>query len=198
MAAIDLTGLPYRSATPRYLDFGGEQTGFLGDTQRINRLGNKMGLAIACAPVKEEPDGRIWTSKLRLARQQGALFPWPQPGLKIGAPGTPLVDGAVAGGTSLPIKGLTAYYAIRFGQAFSIIHGGRRYLHFAAAQAIADASGDATVTIDPMLRMSLSDGDTIELGVPMIEGLLGSGDMEWDIMAEPYTGIGTITITEQR
>lgn len=198
MASVDLTGLPLRTATPHYIDNGGELTGFLGDMQRINRLGDRSGLSIDCAAVKEEPDGRIWTQKLRLAKKQGALFPWPQPGLKVGAPGAPVVDGAVAGGTSLPIRGLTPAYPIRFGQAFSIIHGGRRYLHFAAAEAVADGSGDATVTIDPLLRVSLSDGDIVEIAKPMIEGLLASGDLAWDIMTEPFTGLQTITITEAR
>jgi hypothetical protein len=196
--SIDLSALKYRTAKPRYLDYGGELVPALGGPiQRINRLGNRFALQVHLKTVPEEPDGRIIAQMLRLAKQQGAMFRWPQPGLQIGAPGSPVVDGAVSGGTSLPIRGATPHYAIRFGQAVSIIHGGRRYLATATAPTIVGADGRATVPIDPMLRTALSDGDTVEIAKPMIEGLLDSGDLEWEIMGSPFSSY-SFTIREQK
>lgn len=194
--AVLLSGFSYRTAGPRLIDFGGELTPGLGaEVQRLNRLGNRFAIELELPPVREEPEGRILAAKLRLAKTQGALFAFPQPGLAIGAPGNPVVDGAVTGGTSLPLRGLTPHYAIRFGQFLSIINGGRRYLYSAAAAATADASGEAIVTIDPLLRRELADGDVVELAKPMIEGLLATGDLPWGIMLAPFLELG-FSITE--
>jgi hypothetical protein len=195
--SVDLSSIDFRTARPRYRDFGGVLTPPLGGAQqRINRLGNRYALVLELAPIPEEPDGRLATALLQRAKVEGASYPWPQPGLAVGAPGAPEVDGAVAGGTSVPFRGLTANYAIRRGQYFNFIHDGVRYLHHAVAQAIADASGDATVTIHPELRVSLSDGDEIVLAKPLIEGLLEGGDLEWDVMTEPFTGLDSFVIME--
>lgn len=189
--AIDLSDVPWRTAKVRMLDFGGELTPPLGGpVQRINRLGTRFAIDVALAPVSQEPEGRRLTSLLRQAKTEGALFAFPQPGLAIGAPGTPVVDGAVAGGSTVPLAGLTANYAIRMGQFMSFVHGGRRYLHAAVAEAVADATGDVEVTIEPMLRVSLSDEDEVEIGRPMLEGLLEGGDLEHEIMYEPFIALG--------
>jgi len=191
---IDLGTVAYRSATPRYIDFGGELTPPLGgEVQRINRLGNRFALDVELPPLREGEEGRELPAQLRLAKQQGAIMDWPQPGLDVGNPGSPLVDGAVSGGTSLPIKGLTALYPIKFGQFFSIVHAGRRYVHAAAAAATGNAGGSVTLTIDPMLRVSLSNNDVIEMLTPRIEGLIDFDG--WTILKEPFVTTG-FTIRE--
>jgi hypothetical protein len=194
--AVLLSGLKIARARVRMLDFGGELTpGLGGMVQRINRMGSRYALDVELPPLPEEPDGRLLTTKLRQAKQEGALFPFPQPSLHIGSPGAPVVDGTGIAGTTLPLRGLTPHYAIRAGQFMSVITAGRRYLYAAAAQAIADASGSVTVTIAPMLRAEPTDGDIVEIGKPMIEGWLGAGDLEHEMMLEPYFGI-RFSITE--
>lgn len=189
--AVDLSDVPWRSAKVRMLDFGGELTPPLGGAvQRINRLGSRFAIDVALAPVAQEPEGRELTSLLRQAKTEGALFAFPQPGLAIGSPGAPVVDGAVAGGTTVPISGLTPNYAIRRGQFVSFIHDGRRYLHSAAEPGLADAAGDVELTIEPMLRIALADGDEVEVARPMLEGLLEGGDLEHEIMTEPFIALG--------
>jgi hypothetical protein len=178
------------------IDMGGEQTSPFGSSTRVNRMGNHFAIELELPPIREEPDGRTLSALLRLAKREGALYRFPQPGLAIGVPGSPVVDGTVAGGTSLPLRGLTPHYAIRFGQFLSLVHAGVRYLHSAAAAVIADASGEATVTVDPMLRTNLSDGDTVELAKPMIEGWLGGDSVGWRAMTEPFTSYEAIVITE--
>lgn len=201
MAAVDLTGIvKWTTGKPRFIDFGGELTpGLGGPVQRVNRMGNRFGIDCAGVPVPEYPDGEILTATLRLAKQNGAIFPWPVPrGAPATSYGSPVVNGAVAAGTSVPIRGLTVGAVIRFGQFFSIITGGWRYLYAHAGTSVAaDGSGHATVTIDPMLRASLVDGDVVELATPKIQGLLSSGDLEWDIMLEPFTRID-FNISEQK
>ncbi|HEY1605625.1 MAG TPA: hypothetical protein VGF77_08490 [Allosphingosinicella sp.] len=196
--SILITHAKLRTGKPYLLDYGGELTPALGGAvQRLNRLGNRYAIDVTVPPLPEEPDGRIVTALLRQAKSEGALYPFPQPGLKIGAPGAPVVAGAVAGGTSLPIRAATPGYAVRFGQFLSIVHGGRRYLHSAAAPVVVAADGTAAITLIEMLRTPLSDGDTVELAKPMIEGLLASGNLSWDIQLEPYTGVA-FTISEQK
>lgn len=141
-----------------------------------------------------EPTGRIYVSRLILGKTNRALLKFPQPGLKIGAPGAAKVKTATSGGTSLPLKTLTPGYAIREGQFFSVIHGTRRYLYRAAAQAIANGSGDVTVTIDPMLRTAVSVNDVVEF-VPLIEGFIQGDEQAWALALEHHTGL-SFSITE--
>jgi hypothetical protein len=174
----------------RLIQFGGELTPVLGGPiQRIDRLGSRFALDINLPPMRVEPDGRRMIAKLLRAKQEGARVAVPQVEFDVSAPGTPLVDGAVPGGSSLPIKGLTASYAIKEGQWIAVIHGGRRYVHMVEQQVIADASGDATVTITPMLRTSLSDGDTIEIGKPMIEGWITGNEWAWSLEMARTVGL---------
>lgn len=195
MASIDLSGLPFRTAGPRYRDFGGVQGA--AAEQRVNRLGNRFGIELNLPPQPEEPDGRRLAQMLRLARGQGAITAFPQPGFDVGVPGAPVVNGTVAGGSTLPLRGLTPHYAVRFGQYLSVVHGGRRYLHSAAAAGEANGSGQLILTIHPMLRVSLADGDVVELAVPKIEGLLSGGnEVTWTIMTEPFVGFDKIVIEE--
>lgn len=197
MAAIEFPLLPYASdATPRLLDFGVTQTpAFGGASQRSERLGSRYALDVQMPAMEAEPDGRIWVSRLMRGLKDGVVFEWPQPDFNVMAPGTPFVKTATAGGTSLPLKGLTPYYPIREGQFFSIIHSSRRYLHAAATQVIADGSGDATVTLSVMLRTNVAVNDVVEIGRPMIEGRLVGDEVSWNLNAARHTGLA-FTIEE--
>jgi len=166
----------------RFLDFGGTLTPPGGGAaQRVNRLGSRFGVDITYPRLRPEPDARILMSALRQAKVNGAIFPVPQPGFDVGAPGNPLVDGAAQLGTVLKLKGFTPGYAGRNGQYFSIIQGGRRYLHHLALQGIADAAGGMEASIWPMLRISPDDGAICEFGKPMIEGFLAGNTVEIEL-----------------
>ena len=179
------------------LDWGGQLVPSLGGpVQTILRLGTRHALEFVLPPMRSEPDGRIWAARLRMAKLFGALLPFGQDGLRIGSPGAIVVDGAGQTGMSLKVRGGTAAYAIREGQAFSIVHGARRYLHFASAQTILDSTGKATVPIFPMLRIIPGDGDVCEFGKPMIQGSLSGNEVSWDRQTAPWSDFGTITITE--
>jgi hypothetical protein len=188
--SVELPVTQYLSAQPGMLDWGGNLMPALGGPeQRINRLGNRSILTITVDP-ETEYEARILLQRLLRAKSEGALMPWPQSGLKVGSPGSPLVNGPVTGGTSIPLKGLTPHYSIREGQPFSIIIGGRRYLHFSDGQVVADAAGNAAVVVTPMLRKPLLGNEVVELAKPMLEGALVGDTMAWDIAAhghEPFT-----------
>jgi len=185
-----------RSAKPRLLDFGGVLTPPLGGaSQKLNRLGDRYGLAPEMPPLRTEPDGRRWVALLSRARREGAIFAFPQPDLVIGEPGAPVVDGVGQAGMTLNLLGFAAAYIVREGQFFSIIHGGRRYLHMATADTVADGDGKMALPIEPMLRISPSNGDVCEFAAPKIEGWLEGQAVEWEHRLEPYTMV-TFTITE--
>ena len=178
--SVDLAIEHFLSASPAMLDWGGSMVPALGgQEQRVNRLGSRFMLAMV-VDFDTDEEARKFLQRLRRGKQEGAMMRFPQIGLTTGSPGSPLVDGAVAGGTTLPLKGLTPNYAIREGQYFSIIHSSRRYLYSAAAQAIADAAGEASVTIHPTLRVALSDNDVVEIARPMIEGVVDGDQVQWE------------------
>ena len=184
-----------RTAKPRLLDFGGVLTppgG--GPAQRLNRVGNRFAIDVDAPPACSGEGVRLLVAALILGMIEGVLLPFPQD-ITVGAPGAPVVDGAGQLGSTLNLRGFTPRYAARSGQFFSVIQGGRRYLHMIAAQAIADASGKVAAPIAPMLRVSPDDGAVCEFGQPMIEGFLSGNSMEWQVRPERYAQI-SFTVTE--
>jgi hypothetical protein len=193
---IDLTSLSAQVATPRLLDWGSELVPSLGGvTQRLNRLGSRHAIDVVLPPMRIEPDGRLWISRLKRGKTEGVQFAFPQVEFDVSSPGTPLVKTAVSGGTSVALKGLTPRYAIKEGQWFSVIHSGRSYLHSSDAQVIVDASGDATVTVTPMLRTALSVNDVVNLGKPIIEGSLSGDEVAWTLEMARTVGL-QFTVSE--
>lgn len=186
MTSVTLDFDEFISFQPAMLDFGGSLVGALGgEEQRLNRQGNRFTATYA-VDFDTDEEARAFVQDLRLAMRNGATAPFPQSGLRIGIPGTPLVDGAVSGGTSLPLKSMTPHYAIRKGQFCSILLSGRRYLYSAASAVIADASGNATVTIDPPLRKALAGDEPVSFAQVTIEGSLQGDEVQWETATSGY------------
>lgn len=186
-----------QKAVPQYLDYGADQKAPMGGAyQRLNRLGNRFALQITYPRLKPEPDGRILASRLRRAKTEGALFPVPQPGLDLGSPGSPVVNGAGQMGSSLTLRNFAPGYTVREGQFFSIIHGGRRYLHCAAADATSTGGGNITLTLYPMLRIRPADGAICEFAKPYIEGIVAGSSIDVE-QTIAKSQIPTILITER-
>lgn len=186
-----------RADKPRMMDWGGVLKPALGGpTQTILRMGTRHAIDITLPTMRAEPDGRVWSSRLRQAKLYGALIVWRQDGLVIGIPGSPVVNGAGQTGTTLALRGFRGGYAVREGQAFSVINAGRRYLHFAAASAIAAGDGTLSLSIFPMLRISPADGDAAEFAVPHLQGSLSGNELAWSRPQGSVFDFGTITIEE--
>lgn len=156
------------------IDFGFHQRpGSGAAVLRVDRPGNRYRVELMFPPMKPET-ARKFTARTQRAVSEGLRADVPLLGLTQGAPGTPLVDGAVlAMVTSLPVRGLRPYYAAKEGYWFHVEDGdGVRYLHTLTETGIADASGDLTLSIWPPIRAPLADGDAIELVKPTVEGVV--------------------------
>ncbi|MDF1506504.1 hypothetical protein PYV61_26350, partial [Roseisolibacter sp. H3M3-2] len=109
--AILLPHLPgIRSAEPELMDFGNVLQGPQGGAaQRLNRIGDRFAISVELPPALSATHGRIYVARLLKARREGALYPFPQPGLEIGAPGLPVVDGNDQAGSVLKVRGATPH-----------------------------------------------------------------------------------------
>jgi hypothetical protein len=175
------------------IDFGGRQTPALGGpVTRVNRLGMRLAVAVTLPPMIAA-DGRRWVSALQQAVTQGARWRVRQPDLAIGAPGQPVVDGAGQSGSELTLRGAQPGYAFRTQQLVSI--EGR--LATVASGVLVAANGEVTLPLTYPLRAEPADGAAVEVGAPMIEGLLESDGLPWSISLARHYGL-SFTIAEAR
>lgn len=189
---ISLPSLPApTSGTPLFKDFGGILSPFLGGPeQRLNRVGSRFGVKIVMPLFVNESEGRVFISRLLRARQERLVMKWPMGRFDAGSPGAPQISATIASGSAISIKGLSAGYTVKEGQFFSVIHGGRYYLHMFIGGGTADGSGNLSANIFPMLRTNLSINDSVQIAQPMIEGNVSSGDeMSWEISVERYMSL---------
>jgi hypothetical protein len=164
---------------PSLQDFGGFLTpGLGGSVQRIDRMGNRFSVSVTFPPMQSKDKGRILISRLLRGKTEGIRIEYPLLSFKPGSPGNVLVNGVGQSGRTLIVDGATPYYAFREGQPFSLEEDGQHYLHFVDAEVIANASGQATLSISPMLRVEPSDNAVCHFGKPMIEGYMMS-DLSW-------------------
>lgn len=168
-------------AVPTLLDFGFLQRPSTGAAAlRVDRPGSRWRLQFSY-PVMQADVARPYISRLTAAKTEGLRIAFPLQGVSQGSPGSPVVDGSGAAGTSLPVRGLTPGYVAKEGYWLTIIDGdGVYYLHNVRATVAADSSGEATLSIYPMLRAPVADGDVILLAKPMVEGVI-EGDVSWNM-----------------
>lgn len=185
-----------QTATIKLLDFGLDiEPPGGGAAQRLNRVGNRYAIDIVYPRLKPEPDGRTLMSAIRQAKTQGAIFPVPQPGLTIGTPGSPIVDGAGQTGSSLKLRGFASTYKMLQGQFLSLIINGQRYLYEAAADTTA-SGGKMTLPVVTMIRVSPPDATVAEVAKPYIEGLMVGTEATVELAIAKATP-ATITIRER-
>jgi len=143
MALISLpSNLVPNGASPFLLDFGSVLTPYNGGpTQRINRLGMRIGARFSMPPLRSQDDGLVLISRLMQAKADRLLIDWPLLGFDPGPVGPPLVRAAGAGGTALHLKGLPAGKVLKEGRPVPVIAGGRRSFPFSTG---ATAKGSAT------------------------------------------------------
>lgn len=176
-------GVNPASFTMRLVDFGGVQSPSLGGKDlRVNRLGNRFACDVTLPPLPNAT-GLIVVSRLIRAKSEGLRIAIPQTNGNQGSPGTPLLNGAVTGGTSLVVDGLTAGYAGKEGYWLSIVKSGQHYVHSVAADFTANGSGQATITIAPAVRVSFPDNAAIYLLDPRIEGNVTGDELSWEYSA---------------
>lgn len=190
MASIDLTELPIASAVPEPYAFSGwRKPGLGGSLAYEARPGDRWMMAVRTPMMAVEPDWRKWSALFDDAERLGGIVVIPQPGLDVGASGSPLVASATASGRTVPLDGLTPHYAIKAGQWVSIQHSGQWYADRAAEQVIANSSGQATIRLRNLIRTPLSDGDVVELGKPVMEGAI-------EVTSRPPLDVERVTAIE--
>lgn len=174
-------------AEPALVDYGGFlRPGLGGRVQRIDRMGNRFKVAFSFPPFASVGLGRIVVSRLLRGKTEGIRIEMPLLGFKPGAPGSPVVDGAGQSGRSLLVRGFTPNYAIREGAWFTHVHANGRCLYNVDASVAADATGDAELSISPMLRVEPADGDVLEFGKPTIEGFVEGEEWRWRMSLEHH------------
>lgn len=189
MSSVELDFTEFADFKAAMLDWGGSLIPIgPGEELRFNRNGSRH-IAEYLVDFDDDEEARQFHQKLKRAKSAGAIAPFPQIGLIVGQPGSPLVNGAHAGGTSLALKSLMPHYVIREGQYLSITVSGRRYLYSVDAMVKANSSGNATVTITPGLRTTLAGNEAVELARVQIEGALIGEQTQWQIAVnghEPF------------
>lgn len=171
---IELPTTPAPNAVnAELIDYGFNQKPATGaGALRVDRPGSRFRLEVSF-PVMRADTARVFISRLIAAKSEGLRMPYPLLGVNQGNPGNPVVNGSGAIGSTLPVRGLTPGYQIKEGFWLTVIDAdGIYYLHNVRANVFANASGQATLTIKPILRAPLADGDTILLGNPMVEGVI--------------------------
>ncbi len=136
-----------------------------GNTQRYVRAGLRWEFVVSLTHLPQA-DWQNWADLERT--DADFLLPIDQTELDVGDPGSPLVNGAGQGGTSLAIDGLNPGYQVQKAQWFSIVTGARRY----AYKVNTAQTGDGTLSIRPMLRVSPNDNDVVELAQPYLQGIV--------------------------
>lgn len=199
MSTISLPSSPApNGARPFLLDFGTLLRPFSGGpTQRLNRLGMRFGVTVTLPPMRSDAEGLIVVSRLLQARSQELLLDCPLVDGSWPTAGATKVKTAVSGGSSLVMKGFAASYLAGEGRLFSLVTGGRRYLHMMAADGTADGSGDLTASIWPPLRTAFAVNDVVEIDAPKMQGHVVDEQLAWEMALARRTSL-SFTIHEAR
>jgi hypothetical protein len=142
-----------------------------GVVQRKARLGSRFRVEGNFPPLTMAA-GRTHAADMLACETDVARLLVPQPELVIGTPGATLVNGAGQTGNSLIIDGATAGYTFKKGQLFNHITASRLYLYSVQADVTANGSGQATLSIWPLLRVVPADNAQLDFATPRIEGWL--------------------------
>lgn len=185
-----------RSITPRLITARGElRSTFGGSVQRINRLGSRWAFDVEMPPMSHA-DALLWVGLLTEA--DTCIMNLPEPGITIGAPGTPLVNGASQTGSSLITDAWSASYAIPMGKWVSVSVSSLVYLYQVTAAVTASAPGAATLAIRPMLRASPADNAALNINPATVEGFVSVPDGAFGISVNRLVEGLTFTLEERK
>lgn len=119
-------------------------------------------------PPQSYVDSLAWDDLL--SEDETCVMDILQPGLVIGNPGAPLINGAGQSGRTLNLKGLTPGYGFRKGQWLSIILNGQRFAYKSSALATANGAGNMALPLRTMLRVPTINNALVEIAEPKAEG----------------------------
>lgn len=176
--SIALPDWPYPAQmTPRLVSGRAElRPAWGGDVQRLNRAGSRYAIDVTM-PAMTYANAQKWADID--TEDQTVTMRIVQPGIDVGAPGTPLVKGGSQSGSILELDGLNPNYILQKNQWLSLTISGRLYAYRVAATTVVDAAGEADVPLRTMLRVSPADNAVVEIAAPRIEGFATVPDGAW-------------------
>lgn len=181
-----------------YLDFGVDAVPPRGGVpQRVAMLGSRHMATFSTLPGLDANCGAALMAAFKKARATGVTITvqWPQPTFSTSI-GTPLVNGASQSGTSLIIDGLTAGITLKADRTFSMTVSSRSYLYCLTDDVTANGSGQATLSLDCMLRASPADNAALEFHTPLIEGFVDGMTQTWTLEMLTAYGVPPFTVRE--
>lgn len=181
---------------------GGWQTPPTGGIETwLGFMGARFSLGLVTPNLMPEPGGRLWSAALLDGLQGGKIVGcrFLQPGFASQAlpAGDTVVHGNGQAGSVLTVRGFQANAVFQRREFFSLVSGGRRYLHYVAADTGSADGAHWTLPIAPMLRVQPADGDFVEFITPMIEGKLTAQDGGYTLIPGKMQSL-SFTITETR
>lgn len=155
-----------------------------GAMQTLEMPGARWMATYTLPPMKRA-QAADWIAFLVKLRGQANRFYAYDPDAKTArgiATGTPLVNGGSQTGNTLVTDGWTISQTgiLKAGDYISFTAGGHTVLHMVVADANSDGSGNATFTIEPVLRASPADNAVITVASATCEMVLSSPDVKWD------------------
>lgn len=188
---IDLTNIRQTLSEPELVDFGASLRPFLGGpSQRLDRLGTRHAISVQMPPMYVESEGRRWIVRLIRAKQEDGFIRFPQVGFSVGPCGDAITVAVGAeGGRVLAITGATPHYAVREGQALTVVSNGRKFFYLASAQTVLDATGAGSIELDVPLREEATVGDAVNLARPEIAGRIMEDGWKWSIDTAGTVGL---------
>lgn len=171
------------------------------DTQRSGTGGSLTGLnrqgdhwAVEVDPGALGTDcGRALLADIVRGTGERLRVPLPQPGIVVGAVGSPRVKGSDQAGSSLLIDGLTPHFIIRKGWFFTVETPEGPSAHLVTTTVVADAAGEVTVSFWPMLWLAPADNDVVQMHSPYLEGfIVDDGEQSTGLFASVRTDAFTI------
>jgi hypothetical protein len=175
---------------------------FTGEQQTFRHQGEWWEAEVTLPPMKHAL-AREWVAKLVSMRGVFGtmlLGDWdartPR-GTASSSAGTPLVNGGSQSGNSLVIDGATTSQTgyLKAGDYIQLGSGLSSRLHMVVEDADTDASGNATLSIEPALRTSPSDNTPLTVSNTKGVFRLVTNETEWDANAVSVYGI-TFAVTE--
>lgn len=141
---------------------------FTLQTQVQDWGGRRWAYDIALSPSQGQ-DGRSISAFFDALGGAAGTFLFADPSIEQSIGGTPLVNGAAQTGGTLNVDGLTpSVLAFRAGDFFSLGSGASTRLYRVTADATANGSGQAALSIVPPLRSSPADNAALEVVAPKV------------------------------
>lgn len=157
-------------------------------TRQFARLGRHWKFEVF---LRKIPTERL--AQWEALERRDAVLSWPIAQSTLTGAGTPRVQGAGQGGSTLVTDGWPAGFVIPSRRYLSIVSGGRRYVVRTTAPVTASGAGAASLPVFPILRFVPADNAVIEINA-IIDGLI---EFEGFEESQGFAAPSRFTITEE-